>query len=218
MAPPKLNSTLILAEINAKLLNLCVEKILEELLCAEPTFPSKQPTECYWQSPAHALASIQSIELPRRTDTLVIGSGITGVSVAKHLLEQQDSTQTVTIVDARTLCSGATGRNGGQVVTFGGLYYDKLKQTLGREEASKVLRFERETCEAVYETAKRYAANESEIRKVTRVMAFEVADSMEAMRHSVAEYESDHPDCQNRYKFITGEEARQVSTDDLASR
>lgn len=52
------------------------------------------------------------------TGMLIVGSGITGTSVAKHLLEGQPDAR-VTIVEARTLCSGATGRNGGQHVAFG---------------------------------------------------------------------------------------------------
>jgi glycine/D-amino acid oxidase-like deaminating enzyme len=131
--------------------------------------------------------------------------------VAKHLLELEDDSQTVTLVDARTLCSGATGRNGGQLVTYGGVRYAEWKQAVGQEEATKILRFQQETCDAVYSAACSYAEDESEIRTVTRIMAFQFAETVEEVRHSVDEYETDHPDCKGRYKFITGEEALQVS-------
>jgi glycine/D-amino acid oxidase-like deaminating enzyme len=185
--------------------------MLKDLLTAEHMFPSKHPTVSYWQLKPHPLASAQSEHLASNTDTLIIGSGITGVSVAKHLFEREDDRQTVTLVDARNLCSGATGRNGGQLVTFGGVSYAKWKRAVGREEATRILRFQQETCDAVYSAACRYAKDESEIRKVTRIMAFQFAETVEEVRHSVDEYENDHPDCKGRYIFITSEEALQVN-------
>lgn len=47
-------------------------------------------------------------------DIVIIGGGITGVSCAFHIL-QQDSTKSVAILERRQLCGGATGRNGGHL-------------------------------------------------------------------------------------------------------
>lgn len=63
--------------------------------------------------PHPELSTIQSPELSRETDIVIIGSGITGCSVARALLEEEPLGPVhVTILEARTLTSGATGRNG----------------------------------------------------------------------------------------------------------
>jgi hypothetical protein len=115
------------------------------------------------------------------------------------------------MVDARRLCSGATGRNGGQLVTFGATSYQHWRNAVGKDEALKILEFQRECCEAVYNVAHRDALEESEIRRVTRIMAFELSESLEEVRRSVDEYEKDNPDGKGQYKFVNGEEALQVS-------
>lgn len=75
--------------------------------------PVASPTVSYWQSPPHRLASYCS-EFPSAADVVIIGSGITGSSVARTLFEQSPSLKIV-ILEARQLCSGATGRNGGHI-------------------------------------------------------------------------------------------------------
>src|SRR5579859_4159591 len=75
--------------------------------------PVGSPTESYWQTPRHPLASYRS-DFPSAADVVIIGSGITGSSVARTLFEQSPSLKIV-ILEARLLCSGATGRNGGHI-------------------------------------------------------------------------------------------------------
>ena len=74
--------------------------------------PVDNPTKSYWQIP-HSLASYRS-PFPEEVDVVIIGSGITGVSVARTLYEHDPSLK-VAILEARQLCSGATGRNGGHI-------------------------------------------------------------------------------------------------------
>ncbi|KAH7009509.1 hypothetical protein EDB80DRAFT_750144 [Ilyonectria destructans] len=68
--------------------------------------------------------------LPESRDVVVIGSGITAASVVRTLL-QDDKSCSVTILEAHTLCSGATGRNGGHLITYGGLAFSELKAAAG---------------------------------------------------------------------------------------
>ena len=77
------------------------------------SLPVSSPTPSYWQIPPHRLASYRS-PFPATADVVVIGSGITGTSVAKTLFEHAPSIKLV-MLEARTLCSGATGRNGGHI-------------------------------------------------------------------------------------------------------
>jgi glycine/D-amino acid oxidase-like deaminating enzyme len=185
--------------------------LLRDLLIADPGLPKNNPTQSYWQNVPHHLAETQSPTLPETVDFAVIGSGITGTSVAKHLLAGSPNAS-VAILEARTLCSGATGRNGGQCVTFGGTDYADLKKAHGPVEAGKILKFGQDTWDQVVELAQTYALDESEIRLTTRVRAFGHSDSeaFEEVKKSVAEYEEDYPERKGRFRFIDGKEALEV--------
>ncbi|RYC65669.1 hypothetical protein CHU98_g531 [Xylaria longipes] len=84
--------------------------------------PVPNPTTPYWRTELHPLDSHRSTEyLPTECDVLIIGAGISGVSVAYHL-SQPDATvdksaavPSILLLEARQVCSGATGRNGGHV-------------------------------------------------------------------------------------------------------
>jgi FAD dependent oxidoreductase len=75
------------------------------------SLPVATPSKSYWQIPPSRLASYRS-PFPERSDVVILGSGLTGVSVARALSEQ-DNSLGIVLLDARKLCSGATGRNGG---------------------------------------------------------------------------------------------------------
>jgi glycine/D-amino acid oxidase-like deaminating enzyme len=183
--------------------------LLKKLVLADPGLPKDNPTEAYWQHIPHPLATTQSPALPETTDIVIIGSGISGTSVAKYLLEGRPDTR-VTLLEARTLCSGATGRNGGHLVTFGGAGYSGLKAVHGQKAAAKILKFAYDTCDEVLQVAKESALEESEIRSVTRVRAFGDLESFEGVKRSVAEYELENPECRGRMTFVDGEEALKV--------
>lgn len=93
--------------------------VIEGYITRDPGLPSKNPNKSYWQHIPHALADTQSPTLPADADIIVIGSGIIGASVTKTILDQDPSARIV-VCDARQLCSGATGRNGGQLATNAG--------------------------------------------------------------------------------------------------
>jgi hypothetical protein len=69
--------------------------------------PNPHPTKSAWQEPAHPFPDVP---LPDEVvDVLIIGSGITGASVARELLTSKDGqSMRVAMVDAREICSGAT--------------------------------------------------------------------------------------------------------------
>lgn len=95
---------------------------------------SDKATISYWMAttPHHSLpASIDY--LPEKTDVLIIGSGITGVSTAYHLVNAvppslpfTPSISKITIIEARSFCSGATGRNGGHLTAASALAYTDI--------------------------------------------------------------------------------------------
>ncbi|KAG5791879.1 hypothetical protein H9Q69_009059 [Fusarium xylarioides] len=117
---------------------------LRAALLSDPLLPRPNPSISLWQEPAHhTVSSIQSPTLPKCADIVVIGSGITGCSVTKALLEDDslDSTSQIVVLEARTLTSGATGRNGGQLVSPVGHLYNTMCKRHGEETAKEMCRF-----------------------------------------------------------------------------
>jgi FAD dependent oxidoreductase len=81
--------------------------------------PPPDPTPSYWRSEPHWTDEHRSTpSLSKECDILIIGSGMSGVSAAYHLLrdvEWPEGRPSVVMLEARQACSGATGRNGGHV-------------------------------------------------------------------------------------------------------
>lgn len=81
--------------------------------------PPPDSTPSYWRSEPHWTDEHKSTpSLPKECDILIIGSGMSGVSVAYNLLRDAEWPQgepSVVMLEARQACSGATGRNGGHV-------------------------------------------------------------------------------------------------------
>ena len=96
----------------------------ESQLPASKTFPHPTSTLPFWRTEPSILDEFRSTsDLPPTSDIVIIGSGMTGVSIAYHLLKTHDALYgeseippqppSISLLEARTLCSGATGRNGG---------------------------------------------------------------------------------------------------------
>lgn len=121
---------------------------------SDPGLPSQNPTSSFWlRSPHPDLAKIQSDTLPPETDVVIIGSGVTGTSIARTLLESrtprrnnngagqgQATRPAVVMLEARDICSGATGRNGGHILETAEEFAE-LEQVHGIDAARKILRF-----------------------------------------------------------------------------
>ncbi|KAK7968914.1 hypothetical protein PG988_007987 [Apiospora saccharicola] len=85
-----------------------------------PLLPVANPTLSYWRSEPHRLDSHRSTEqLPETCDVVIIGAGFSGVSVAYNLssrgINDESPPPFILLLEARQVCSGATGRNGGHV-------------------------------------------------------------------------------------------------------
>lgn len=76
--------------------------------------PVDNATVPYWRTELHALDEHRTTEeLPEECDIAIIGAGMTGVATAYHVSKLTgDKSPSVVILEARQLCSGATGRNG----------------------------------------------------------------------------------------------------------
>ncbi|KAF5006903.1 hypothetical protein FDECE_6746 [Fusarium decemcellulare] len=181
-----------------------IARVVEGYITRDPGLPRPNPTPSYWQHIPHRLADHQSQTLPETADIVVIGSGITGASVTKLLLEK-DSTSKVVVFEARSLCSGATGRNGGQLATNAGEIYSQYKERFGNDMAGKIASFTFKTCERMKEVIAEYAPEESEYRDVTKVRTFLDESSFVAMKDSITQMEADHPALRGIYSIIDSE-------------
>ncbi|KAJ6480946.1 FAD dependent oxidoreductase [Mycena sanguinolenta] len=106
--------------------------------------PHSDPTHSFWtHSPgANPLAAEGSAgALTEDADVCIIGSGITGVSAAYHLANAvevgafRDNTVRAVILEARDFCSGATGRNGGNLTPVSFARFRKVEALFGRVAA-----------------------------------------------------------------------------------
>lgn len=80
------------------------------------SLPSENPSESFWHTqPSPLLLGHRTTrDLPTEADVVIIGSGITGASVAHHLLDHEEGVfvdgHDVVMLEAREACWGATGR------------------------------------------------------------------------------------------------------------
>ncbi|KAJ5163935.1 FAD dependent oxidoreductase [Penicillium coprophilum] len=172
------------------------------LVTADPGLPRANPTQSYWQHIPHALANVQSLKLPNDRDFAIIGSGITGLSVARSLLERHP-TATVTVLEARALCSGATGRNGGQMAANAGEQYMHLAETHGVETAGKIVDFTFRNLEKMQELIEEYDAVElSEMQRLQKLRVFLTQEKFDDFKKSIARLEMDHPSKKGLYTIL----------------
>lgn len=76
-----------------------------------PGVPVSRPTASFWHDDPSPIADYVPPDgrLPQYSDVVIIGSGITGTSVARVLVDSGKGLK-VTMLEARAACSGATGR------------------------------------------------------------------------------------------------------------
>ncbi|PPR02295.1 hypothetical protein CVT24_011632 [Panaeolus cyanescens] len=118
-------------------------------IALSPGIPQTKATCSFWMHPPSPNARYgEDTPLPTETDIVIIGSGITGASIAKTLLEhhyklhgQDAGKPRIVMLEARDLCSGATGRNGGHISPNIYNEYIQLKQAHGMDMALQIMRF-----------------------------------------------------------------------------
>jgi glycine/D-amino acid oxidase-like deaminating enzyme len=179
-------------------------------LSSDPGLPHSKPTISAWQVPEHPdLAAIQSSSLPDRTDTIIIGSGITACSVASTLLEK-DPNSSVTILEARTICSGATGRNGGHVKPAAVSDYAFWEPKIGKAAAKKIIQFTFACSDALFEVATslpEIAQEAAEMRKVESITVIADPTIVDDARASLKLFEEDNPEWKGKYRYVEKDEA-----------
>jgi len=106
----------------------------------DPGVPTPRSTSPYWLSKPSKYAKWQS-PWPNTVDVAIVGSGMSAMSLARALYQKRPRIRIV-IIEARELCSGATGRNGGHLKTMSYATWPERKRLMGVDEAIRVTAFE----------------------------------------------------------------------------
>jgi glycine/D-amino acid oxidase-like deaminating enzyme len=110
--------------------------------------PVPNPLPSFWSKEPQKLDNFRSsANLPARADIVIIGAGFAGVATAYHILKDNPNPPSIVLLEARQVCSGATGRNGGHtkpdtyfnVPKYSKLYGPRAAAELAAFEASHVL-------------------------------------------------------------------------------
>ncbi|WWC72307.1 uncharacterized protein I206_106269 [Kwoniella pini CBS 10737] len=108
--------------------------------------PIDNPTKSFWiESAESPLRNHRTTEdLPKETDVLIVGSGYTGASFAYwlHKFTSNGTTPRMVMLEARDVCGGATGRNGGQLRPHFYSRYRNWSTRFGADGALKVIQHE----------------------------------------------------------------------------
>ncbi|KAL4965431.1 NAD(P)/FAD-dependent oxidoreductase [Aspergillus stella-maris] len=187
-------------------------KRIVEMATEDPGLPRPSPSIAFWQEPPHSISDIQSPKLPDKVDYVIIGSGITACSVANTLLNYPAlSNKRVAVFEARGLTSGATGRNGGHLVSPFALEFSMLSAAFGIEKAAEVARFSYKSMDRVYEVVDALDARiqkAAEVRRVTTVTNFLDTRSYERARESVRQFAEACPDLASEVVILTAEQTK----------
>ena len=178
-----------------------------------PGLPKPNPTPAVWQQPPHpTIADAQSSTLPGIVDVAIIGSGITGCAAAHALLHQSNSCRVV-VLEARQAASGATGRNGGHLISGSSGLVPRLVQAIGSEAAREVAMFSDANIARVkqlVQTLEEEARKAVELRDVIGTAAFSDASIFAEAEKGLRVLKDVIPVSGQRHRSIPAAEAIEV--------
>ncbi|KAL6301008.1 FAD dependent oxidoreductase [Sparassis latifolia] len=181
--------------------------LLADRIATPPGLPVPNPTRPFWTDPPSPISS-DGDPLPDYADVVIIGSGITGASVAYTLLGL-DSSLKVVMLEARDVCSGATARNGGHINAP--LYHDysELKERYGERAAEIMIRFRLEHLREF----RRVALAEdilkvSQVRETEHLDVYANTEGFAQAKENLAKWKNDMPVEASGFESYDGSEAK----------
>ncbi|KAG1794184.1 FAD dependent oxidoreductase [Suillus plorans] len=174
--------------------NLHTFQTLQARIQRSPGLPLPNPSRSFWCYPPSPIATHVS-QLPTHADFIVVGSGITGTSVVRRLLysaSAEGHNVRVVMLEARDVCSGATGRNGGHISPPLHHDYTSLKRDHGQAVAQKIIKLRLAHLEELRSVAEQEGIlTESQWREVESVDVFYNSDMFEKAKRKVQTYKAD---------------------------
>ncbi|KAJ6505897.1 nucleotide-binding domain-containing protein [Mycena vitilis] len=166
---------------------------LSERLSRDPGLPGRNPSRSYWCSPPSPLDRFTGAPLPEYADVVIMGSGIASTAIARTLLDSQSSSEKgstlrVVMLEARDVCSGATGRNGGHVSPNTYQDYAELEAKYGERTAQAIIRFQENLL------------SESQTREVEQFDVFLRDTLYQRAKDALARYLTAHPERRGTHK------------------
>jgi FAD dependent oxidoreductase len=193
-------------------------------ISSSPGIPVPNPTEPFWLAdpPFPELCDVRTpTGVPERAHVVVIGSGITGAAVARTVLREgekgglwgEGEGKRVVMLEARSVCSGATGRNGGHVKVSPWEMVRALKlRGIGGEGARKIVEFQRRHLGILLGLCRADGIEGAELREVETVDVFVDAEGWKETKGCVEELgrEKRLQDVDWGLRIWEGEDAREV--------
>lgn len=179
----------------------------------DPGFPVRNSTQPFWLTEPSKISKLQSPWVGT-ADIVVVGSGMTAVSLCRTLFSRRPDLKVV-VVEARDLCQGATGRNGGHIKAMSpGVWFDRREQ-FGVEEAIRLMEYEHS-----HLTEMAACIDENELHcDLVRVEGLDVYHDEKVFRRAVAALEEMReyaPTLGSRYTAYTSRnELRALNCSDL---
>jgi glycine/D-amino acid oxidase-like deaminating enzyme len=167
---------------------------------ADPGVPKDATTSSFWLKDLHPhFAQRSSSPLPTEADVVIIGSGVSGASIARTLLQSRTKVSNslhpaVVMLEARDICSGATGRNGGHILETADEYAE-FADAFGDEAARKLIRFRLSHLHEMLSVAEELCLTEAaQARKVKFLSAFFGDEGWKAAKERLERFKNDMPE------------------------
>ncbi|EXJ62800.1 hypothetical protein A1O7_03240 [Cladophialophora yegresii CBS 114405] len=150
-----------------------------------PGLPRHNPIQSYWQDPPDEIADCRSTsDLPAEADIVIVGSGVSGASIAYDLLSSNPR-MNIVLLEARQAASGASGRNGGHTKTATYRSFHENAKSVGTADAIKITNLEYNTMVNVHAFAREHSIPCDSVRCQT-IDVFYDSTQFEAAKTSVA--------------------------------
>ena len=187
----------------------------------DPGLPTPQPTAPYWllEPLFPALVTKQSPVFLTEVDVVVIGSGITSAAIARTILQEWERkgerSKKLAVLEARELCSGATGRNGGHIKVAPYEAFSSLRLKHGDERAAEIVRFQMRHVDVLVDLCEKEEIYAAECRRIETVDVFLDGNAFDEKKRKVQELKESMPEV--KVQLWEEKEAREAGPHPLVS-
>ncbi|KAI0271727.1 FAD dependent oxidoreductase [Gloeopeniophorella convolvens] len=185
-------------------------RAVKERVERSPGLPVPEPTTPFWTVPPANLPTSADAALPSHADVVVIGSGITSASCVRTLLKRGPPGLRIVVLEARDVCTGATGRNGGHVNPPLFHDYKDLKAEFGLDAAKRIIRFRLAHLPALREAVEEADALEhSQLRDIEKLDVYFDQKVFDEQKQALEQWRADMPEEAAGSYVVEGKEASQ---------